>query len=316
MKKNIKIMSITIVLVLIIGVFCGTSAFAASGKQLSFYPTGQRSIDVDEQDYFQVLTSAEEPPTVKSSDDAILKVELDKLIGDATLKTYQYRYKGLKSGTVTVTVNSKDGLTTKETFKVNQAADYVFKSDTTGNLNLKQGSSYCIRIAGFSKDDSVVKPVLTASGTNVLKTQFVNRIGSNFYYKITAIGKVGQTAYVYTSALGVAQVTQCKVTIVSAEKKQTTQKDSKVKCDTYGEFGIEKGASYCFKLTVSKGIEPSFAVGSKGIFTSKFVKRSGDYYYYKITAIGNPGQSAGIYTAAPDEKPIKQCKVTIKQDQI
>lgn len=315
MKKDIKIISLAIALVMMIGTFCGTSAFAASGKQLSFYPTGQRSIDIDAQNYFQVLTSAEEPPTVKSSDETVLKVELDKLVGDATLKTYQYLYKGLKSGTVTVTVSSKDGLTAKETFKVNQASDYVFKSDTTGTLELKQGSSYCIKIAGFSKNETVVKPVLTVSGKNVLKTQFVNRIGCNFYYKITAIGKAGETASVYTSASGVAQVTQCKVSIVSAEKKETTQKNSKVKCDTFGEFGIEPGVSYYFKLTASKGIKPVFSVGSKGIFTSKFVKKTGDDYYYKITAVGKPGQSAGIYTAAPDEKAIKQCKVTITKAQ-
>lgn len=312
MKKSVKLSSLVITLVLLAGMFGGTNAFAAA-KQLSFYPTGQRSIEVNVQDYFKVITSAAEPPTVESSDTAILEVELDQLVGDATLKTYQYRYKGLKTGSVTVTVASKDGLTAKETFVVKTASKSAFESDTSGDVKIKKGSSYTMKITSFKKDGAIVKPAVSVGSNKVIEIKLSKQTGSNFYYKITAVGKVNQASGVYLSGTGIKQVKQCKVTIVDEEQKKPTQKTSKVKCDTVKDFGISKGASYSFKLTASKGVVPAFSLGSKGVFSSKFVKKTGNDYYYKITATGKPGQSAGVYTSAPGEKPVKQCKVTIAQ---
>jgi hypothetical protein len=123
MKKSLKILSLITALALLFGMIGFTAASAAEKKYLNFYPTGQRTVEVGKQDYFQVVASASEPPTVKSSDTAVLGVELDKIVGDATLKTYQYRYRGLKAGSVTVTLTSKDGLSAKETFVVKKAAD-------------------------------------------------------------------------------------------------------------------------------------------------------------------------------------------------
>jgi len=316
MKKNVKVMSLILVCMLITAVFGSTSAFAESTKYLNFYPTGSRTVNVNAQDYFQVLSSAAEPPTVKVDDTTKLKVEFDKQVGDATLKTYQYRYEGLKAGSVTVTVASKDDMTAKETFTIKavsgSAENIKIKSDTTGNLSLKQGSSYTLKITCTDKNGAAVKPIFTVGNNKVLKVQFLKQSGSNFYYKITAIGKVGQETGIYTAAKGIEAVRQGKVLIVSSTKTTTDNTEKNiVKSDTTGEFGLAKGASYSFKITCPKGIVPIFTVGTKGVFSFELVKKSGNNYFYKITAVGNPGQSSGIYTTIPNQKPVKQCKVLI-----
>ncbi len=315
MRRKLKILSLTIALIMLSGVFCNTAVFASEKPYLSFYPTGQRTVKVDLQDYFQVISSSTEPPTVKVSDASIVKVDMDKLIGDATLKTYQYRFKGLKSGTTKVTLTSKDGQSVTETFTVTKGDSSVpaFKSDTTGTHTMKEGGSYTFKITSFTQKGAVVKPTVTVSNTKVLKIESVNQVGSYFYCKLTATGKAGQSAQVYTSASGVKKVSQMTVSIVSKERKLTTAENSKVKCDTFGEFSVQQDGSYIFKLTVKNGVTPEFSLGSGGIFVSEYLKKTGSDYYYKITAIGKPGQAVGVYTAAPDEKPIRQCKVFIRE---
>ena len=317
MKKSVKFLSLTLALMMIAEVFCGTAAFAETTKYLSFYPTGRRIINIDSQAYFKVLTSAEEPPTVAVSDDSKLKVEFDQQVGDATLKTYQYRYEGLKEGSVTVTLNSKDGLATAETFVIQKSSDtdsspdIIIKSDTTGDLKLSKGSSYCYKITCTGSNGDSAQPSFTVGDSTVLKSDFIKQNGSDFYYKVTAIGKVGQESGVYTAAYGIKAIRQSKISIISAADTKKEGQTASVKSDTIGEFAITQGSSYSLKLTASKGTVPTLSLGTKGVFTSKLVKRSGNDYYYKITAVGKAGQSAGIYTKLSGQKPVKQCKINI-----
>lgn len=316
MKKHLKSISLFLVCTMLTIVFAGTTAFAESVKFLSFYPTGNRTIDVNEQDYFQVLSSATEAPTVKVSDTSKLKVEFDKQVGDnAALNTYQYKYKGLKAGSTTVTLTSKDNMTAKETFTVKAVSDsndnIIIKSDTTGNLSLKQGSSYTLKITCATKGGKAIKPTVTVGDSKVLKVQYLKQSGSNFYYKITAIGKVGQETSVYTAAAGNKAIRQFKATIINPATTSGNMGTILVKCDTTHQFNLKKGASYIFKITSPKEFVPIFTIGTKGIFSFELIKKSGDEYFYKITAIGTAGQSAGIYTTIPDQNPVKHCKVLI-----
>lgn len=314
MKKNIKISSLVLACMLIVTVFGGTSAFAASPAFLSFYPTGNRTIQVNAKDYFQILSSALEAPTVKADDEAKLKVEFDKQVGDATLKTYQYRYEGLKAGNVTVTVASKDNMTAKETFTVKEnttsSDKIVIKSDTVGDLKLKEGGSYIFKITS-TNNGVAYKPTFNAGNAKVLEVRFLNQNKNNYYYKVTAIGKAGQATGVYTSAPGLKAVLQSKAVIISAVATATKPEKITLKCDTTGEFAITKGAKYCFKISADKGDAPSFTLGTKGVFASKLLKKSGNDYFYEITATGEPGQSAGVYTTVKGQNPVKQCKVLI-----
>ncbi|WP_195891809.1 glycosyl hydrolase family 95 catalytic domain-containing protein [Anaeromassilibacillus senegalensis] len=86
-----------------------------------------------------------------------------------------------------------------------------------------------------------------------------------------------------------------------------------VRSDTTVNFTLKKGSAYCFKMTVLNGsvMTPSFTVGNGNVLKTQFVSRIGNEYYYRVWAVGAPGQSTGVYTAMPNEKPQQHCAITI-----
>ena len=87
-----------------------------------------------------------------------------------------------------------------------------------------------------------------------------------------------------------------------------------VRSDTTLPFTLKRGSAYCFKMTVVNGNEgtvPNFTVGNGGVLKTQYVTKIGNDYYYRVWAIGKPGQSTGVYTALPGQNPQKHCVVTI-----
>ncbi|WP_074017364.1 alpha-glucosidase [Anaeromassilibacillus senegalensis] len=87
-----------------------------------------------------------------------------------------------------------------------------------------------------------------------------------------------------------------------------------VRSDTTAGFALNRGAAYCFKMTVVNGKEsdvPSFTVGNGSVLKTQFVAKIGNDYYYRVWAVGTPGQSTGVYTQLPNGAPQKHCTVTI-----
>jgi hypothetical protein len=64
--------------------------------------------------------------------------------------------------------------------------------------------------------------------------------------------------------------------------------------DTGATLTVAQGASYTFKITTSDGKEPAFTLGGAG-FTLTKVGKSGNAYFYKITATGAVKTSVGVY---------------------
>ena len=54
-------------------------------------------------------------------------------------------------------------------------------------------------------------------------------------------------------------------------------------------------------------------LGSQPSLT-QFVAKVGNDYYYRVYAIGTPGQSTGVYTTLPGTAPVKHCAVTIAEE--
>lgn len=83
--------------------------------------------------------------------------------------------------------------------------------------------------------------------------------------------------------------------------------------DTTVNFTLKSGAAYCFKMTVvnGNGAIPSFTVGNGAVLKTQFVAQMGNDYYYRVYAIGAPGQSTGVYTTLPGQQAQKHCTVTI-----
>ncbi|WP_074017371.1 discoidin domain-containing protein [Anaeromassilibacillus senegalensis] len=86
-----------------------------------------------------------------------------------------------------------------------------------------------------------------------------------------------------------------------------------VRSDTTLPFTLKKGAAYCFKMTVvnGNGLVPNFTVGDGSVLKTQFVAQIGNDYYYRVWAVGAPGQSTGVYTTLPGQNAVKHCIVTI-----
>ena len=100
--------------------------------------------------------------------------------------------------------------------------------------------------------------------------------------------------------------------IASATQGVTSQQ-AHVVSDTTVNFALKHGQAYCFKMTVVDGANqmPSFTVGNGDVLKTQFVAKIGNDYYYRVYAIGTPGQSTGVYTTLPGNAPVKHSVVTI-----
>ena len=99
--------------------------------------------------------------------------------------------------------------------------------------------------------------------------------------------------------------------VVSAS--QSVAANAYVVSDTTVNFTLKRGSAYCFKMTVVNGnaMTPGFTVGNGDVLKTQFVAKVGNDYYYRVYAIGTPGQSTGVYTTLPGNAPVKHCAVTI-----
>ncbi len=99
--------------------------------------------------------------------------------------------------------------------------------------------------------------------------------------------------------------------VVSAS--QSVAANAYVVSDTTVNFTLKHGQAYCFKMTVVNGnnMVPGFTAGNGEVLKTQFVAKIGNDYYYRVYAIGTPGQSTGVYTTLPGNAPVKHCAVTI-----
>ena len=99
--------------------------------------------------------------------------------------------------------------------------------------------------------------------------------------------------------------------VVSAS--QSVAANAYVVSDTTVNFTLKHGQAYCFKMTVVNGnaMTPGFTVGNGDVLKTQFVAKIGNDYYYRVYAIGTPGQSTGVYTTLPGQNATKHCTVTI-----
>lgn len=94
---------------------------------------------------------------------------------------------------------------------------------------------------------------------------------------------------------------------------QAVQAAVSVRSDTTMPFVLKRGKAYCFKMTVLDGRTeiPSFTVGNNSVLKTQFVAQVGSDCYFRVWAVGKPGQGTGVYTAMPGEFPQLKCLVTV-----
>ena len=85
------------------------------------------------------------------------------------------------------------------------------RSDTTVNFTLKHGQAYCFKMTVVNGNNQM--PSFTVGNGSVLKTQFVAKVGNDYYYRVYATGTPGQSTGVYTTLPGQNAVKHCTVTV-------------------------------------------------------------------------------------------------------
>lgn len=63
--------------------------------------------------------------------------------------------------------------------------------------------------------------------------------------------------------------------------------------DTTGDLSVN--GTYQFRITSTDGGVPSFVLGTSGVFSVQMVKGNGNDYFFKVTAVGRPGDRTGVY---------------------
>ena len=72
-----------------------------------------------------------------------------------------------------------------------------------------------------------------------------------------------------------------------------TQQHNSYVSDTTQDLSVN--GTYQFRITSTDGTIPSFILGTPGVFSVQMVKGSGNDYFFKVTAVGKPGDRTGVY---------------------
>lgn len=184
---------------------------------------------------------------------------------------------------------------------VAQQTGTYMKSDTNHDFTVPYGKTYTFKITGATQ--------FYAGSSGAFNIENVGKSGNDTFYRITAVGKPGNAAGFYMSAPDRDPVKVCVATVGNVS----------LSSDTHSDFSLAKGASYQYKITAPGITNPSdihFTPGSSGVLQVSFVTRSGNDFYYRITATGTPGQQTGVYVSALNQAAQKINVVTVKSIEI
>ncbi len=176
-------------------------------------------------------------------------------------------------GTLTVKLVDADGYEYDEyssaSATVTAVATPDVKSDTNSDLSVAAGASYTFKIT------SATAPSFTTGTAGVFTVALASHTGNDYFYKITATGKVGAATGIFLNG------TKLLVATVKAGFTSDTNKDVTVK------------GAYTVKIT--SATVPTFGVGTAGVVNAAFVTKTGNDYFYKLTSVGKVGTKAGVF---------------------
>ncbi|MGX8710076.1 hypothetical protein [Clostridium sp. KNHs216] len=101
-------------------------------------------------------------------------------------------------------------------------------------------------------------------------------------------------AYFFVSADAPTTATPTSAAPTTAPTTTPTGISSNFKSDTGAKLALSAGATYQFKITSLNGKKPAFIVPGNS-FKVKLSGNKGADYFFKVTATGKSGASAGVY---------------------
>lgn len=152
----------------------------------------------------------------------------------------------------------------------------TYVSDTTGNVNVVAGNTYQFKI---TSTNGAVPQFAVAGDGSIFKLVAQSNEGNDYFFKVQAVGTVGQVCGVYVNK----EATPVATLTVSADYT----------CDTT-TVNVAVGATYQVKITANS--MPTLAAGNS-IYSVAFASQSGNDYFFKITATQNAkaGDVVGFY---------------------
>ena len=108
------------------------------------------------------------------------------------------------------------------------------------------------------------------------------------------------------------------VTYAAAPATRTSASSAAyVKSDTTMDFTVTQDQTYQFRFEIvgPRGLQPNLVAGNGSVLQTEDVKQvvenGHDVYYFKVRAIGKPGQASAIYTTLPGQKSVKHCTIAV-----
>ena len=145
-------------------------------------------------------------------------------------------------------------------------------SDTVGAVNVS--GAYQFRFTSTNG----TPPAVELDSPN-FRAVLVSQEGNDYFYKVYAVGQPGQQCTVTVNGTAVAQLT-------------ASAGYGGVISDTTAPFSIAAGGSYQFRLTADT--QPAMTAGSPS-FTVESVGNEGRNWFFKVYAVGKPGDGCGFY---------------------
>lgn len=199
-----------------------------------------------------------------------------------TAKKYDATFDVLNKATLTAQVYDQYDIQLEEygeatcAITVIEKPETTYVSDTTGNVDVVAGNTYQFKIT--STNGSVPQFAVAGDGS-IFKLVAQSNEGKDYFFKVQAVGTVGQVCGVYVNK----EATPVATLTVSADYT----------CDTT-TVNVAVGATYQVKITANS--MPTLAAGNS-IYTVAFASQSGNDYFFKITATQNAkaGDAVGFY---------------------
>ena len=145
-------------------------------------------------------------------------------------------------------------------------------SDTVGAVDVS--GAYQFRFTSTNG----TPPAVELDSPN-FRAVLVSQEGNDYFYKVYAVGQPGQQCTVTVNGTAVAQLT-------------ASAGYGGVVSDTTAPFSVAAGGSYQFRLTADT--QPTLAAGSPS-FTVESVGNEGRNWFFKVYAVGKPGDGCGFY---------------------
>ena len=215
--------------------------------------------------------------TLDGTDTIFEGVENENGTYTVNVKGYDTTFPSENKATLTAELVDTDGATNDEysAAEVDLTALAVptatYKSDTGSTLSIGGGFTYQFAVTSLNN----VEPYFVVAGSSFQATK-VGNSGNTYYYKVKAVGKVGDAAGVY----------------INHEAKPSTVITITNPCDT-AAVTVNAGNSYQFRVTGPS--QPVFQVA--GIGNIPLTSKDGSNYFFKVKVPTNLAKGGhGVYS--------------------